>query len=299
MKGYFTKENQGLTTIGKIEVSNNFQALTYRFIKEEPVSYYSQCSQTNLDYIEEACKQLEAWEYGEICFTTTPPDYKAMLEEETSKLKKLNRYTSRYNFSLIINNSEFNEAMAGNLLLALTPYPEEQKTATIALEKIRWLTNRLCETRTSHISLPSISEDEDTIMLRQQIEVLDLPNAGTEGYPLLYTLKDAWHARNKPWAADNAKFAVKTAPILQKKEDTVTRGLNRACIPLRKSEHNSECYPLATLVVSQISVHGEIYKKEALEKWNERYQKVQSTMSMDITKTSTGKSDSLKKRMEY
>lgn len=127
-----------------------------------------------------------------------------------------------------------------------------------------------------------IEEDEDTVMLRQQIEKLGLLNeegVGKEFYPLLYTLRDAWQIQNKTWAIDNTKFGKKVAPILGKIDSTIAKGLNRACEHLRKNKNSLECYPLSTLRAKEIGIHGEKYKMEELKKWQERLKKINAVMS--------------------
>lgn len=155
-----TIETQGQTIIGTIDVSNYAMTAAFRStIIEEPVSYYSHQTQTHIDYITDAHRKLKAWELGEICFTDTPPDYQAMVDKELSILKKLNDYTSRYNLTRIVHNGVFDMAMAGIFLMTLDPYPDEHQTATIVLERIRWLTERMKTTKEEPIAPPSVQED--------------------------------------------------------------------------------------------------------------------------------------------
>lgn len=289
-----TIEKQGKTIIGTINVSDYTMTATFRFTIEEQVSYYSHQTQLYNDYITDACRKLEAWELGEIQFTNTPPDYQAMIDKELNILKKINDYTPWYDLTRIVHDGVFDKAMADVFLKTLDPYPDKHQTATISLERIRWLTEHIKSTKEEHIAPPSKQEDEDTIMLRQQIQALDLSNAGKEFYPLLYTLKDAWHAHNKPWAADNAKFGRKIAHILSIEADTMNKGLNRACNLLRIEKNSIHCYPLATLDVKQINIKGLKNKEEELEKWKVRRKRIFVVMSMDIAKTSIVKQVALK-----
>lgn len=155
-----TKNKQGMITIGKIGVSNSVMAAISYFISSgEAVNFYGQKTQSYSDNIAKAHKQQGEWLLGEVYFAPTPPNYQAEIEKELAKLRNLTEYTWQYDFTRIIENGYFHEDLAGVLLKALDSFKEEQKTATISLERIRWLTEQSNQTKVEHIT-PSPTPEE-------------------------------------------------------------------------------------------------------------------------------------------
>ena len=261
----------------------------YHFSPEEQADYAAYTESKWSNDVTRALQEVMSWAMGEAYFSPSQqPDYEGEIERQIDLLRNLTPQTKNYDYTRIVNNGVYNVSMAGVFLGVLHPYPEQQKTATAILETIHWLVNQQNPVKGEPDSVGQITtiEDEDTIILRKQIECLNLSQCTTECYPLLYALKDAWHSLNKPWAADNSKFAEKIEPILNRPSSAIIKGLNRACALIRIEKGGIKCYPLTTLEPHQIDIPSKTQQSEEFEKWKERRSKISQVMSLDIAKTS-------------
>ena len=76
-----------------------------------------------------------------------------------------------YKLPLIYNNGYFSKEKAGAFLIALHPYPDDQKTATISLDKIEYLIERKeCTICDEHLEPYSIQKNEDNKQHKEGIE---------------------------------------------------------------------------------------------------------------------------------
>lgn len=207
-------------------------------------------------------------------------------EREKNAIKKIIKYIDeRMDPERFFEKGPDDTAFCGKFLIRMDDQEcldEDYIDMVLLLSALQWLMRKEAEmTALSDEDDTEIEEEEDTAMLRKQIEKLDLLNekVETEFYPLLYALRDAWHMEEKTWAQDNAKFAEKTAPILKRKAGTITKGLNRACELLRKDKGSLECYPLSTLQAEEISICGKSNKTQKLKAWQERVEKIKTVMS--------------------
>lgn len=276
------------TTTGMVEVPqyvvNPTMSDICNFSEEEQASYFTSLQQQWADESLRAMNETMAWKYSYEFHHVTPFNREACDDKIKEVLEELTNQDPGLIVAKFYHSGILNHPMFKKYVIGLQPYPEKQRTATVAYGKIKYLISvrdKLEEPSPSDntIGQPPLSKDENSVMLYEQLKSLDFFLSKTPNYDLLYALKDAHHAKGYEWAKNNTQFGKKIQPILRINEGTIIQGLNRASKELKMECYKYEYHSLSSLEEEKINLPVEKNRKEAHKKWKWYHARVKEVVS--------------------
>ena len=282
----------GYASTGMVEMPKYTMNNIFCLSPDEQSGLYSALKKKFISSISKAHEEILAWEYGEINFTVGPLDFESRIQKELNFLSSLK---PNYNLTLIYNDGCFNKAKAGAFLVALHPYPDDQKTATISLDRIEFLIERkdfsICD---EHLEPNSIPENEETTQHNEDIEEtsflsyivkeLKLPTApkkrikyGEKEFSqgqVLFALYQYCEDTEKPYTSSIQKFSERLQPLIV--PDKTANSLQQL---IGRSHEKDKDADIGTVRLKNLSVDkikretgcSEVKAKQRFKKWDGLY----------------------------